>query len=122
MNKLSSVILDDSEELVSFDVSALFTSVPVQESIRIIKERLTNDTSLQTRTSMSVDQITQLLEYSLTTTYFQYDGEYYQQTEGAAMGSPVSPIVANLFMEAFESKALSSYPTPPCFWGRYVDD
>ena len=46
----------------------------------------------------------------------------YQQIEGAAMGSPVSPIVAKLFMEDFEQKALSSFHTPLKFWGRYVDD
>ncbi|XP_072033202.1 uncharacterized protein [Amphiura filiformis] len=38
------------------------------------------------------------------------------------MGSPVSPITANAFMEHFEEKALSSFRNPPRFWGRYVDD
>ena len=39
------------------------------------------------------------------------------------MGSPVSPIVVNLFMEHFERQALDSYTgTPPTHWYRYVDD
>ena len=38
------------------------------------------------------------------------------------MGSPISPIIANLFMEHFEQKALSTFTNPPRFWGRYVDD
>ena len=38
------------------------------------------------------------------------------------MGSPLSPIVTNLFMEKFERKALDSYPLKPSRWKRYVDD
>ena len=38
------------------------------------------------------------------------------------MVSPVSPIVANLFMADFEQKALNSFHSPPRYWGRYVDD
>ena len=39
------------------------------------------------------------------------------------MGSPVSPIVANLYMEEVEHRALSSFTgTVPSHWFRYVDD
>lgn len=38
------------------------------------------------------------------------------------MGSPVSPLVANLFMEEFENKALASFDHTIRVWVRYVDD
>ena len=41
--------------------------------------------------------------------------------QGAAMGSPISPLIANIFVEEFEVKALSSIPHPPSLWLRFVD-
>jgi hypothetical protein len=38
------------------------------------------------------------------------------------MGSPLSPVMANLFMEEFEKKALATATLKPGFWFRYVDD
>ncbi len=122
VNKLKNVQLTDEESLVSYDVSALFTSVPVQESIDIITRRLEEDDTLKDRTTLSPHQVSDLLKVCLNTTYFRFDSTYYVQTAGAAMGSPVSPIVANLFMEHFEQQALSSYSHPPRILGRYVDD
>ena len=70
---------------------------------------------------MSIPQITSLLEFCLTNTYFLFQGKYYEQVQDAAMGFPISLLIANIFMEEFEVKALSSIPTPfplgkVCWW------
>ena len=62
---------------------------------------------------MSIQQITTLLEFFLTNTYFLFQGKYFEQVQGAAMGSPIIPLIANLFMEEFVVKTLCTCPLPP---------
>ena len=97
---------------MSYDMKALFTSVPIQPAIDVIKKLLEEDGELQQRSKMSVNHIICLLEFCLRMIYFTFQGKLYEQQEGAAMGSPISPIVANLFIEDFEKKAIDSSPHP----------
>ena len=70
---------------------------------------------------MSANNIIEVLEFCLCNTYFLFWGQFYEQTKGAAKGSPVSPIVANLYMESFEHRAITSAVNPTRIWKRYVD-
>ena len=94
----------------------------MNEALEVICLKLSEDETLMDRTSLSAELITHLLEVCLKTTYFSFRGEYYQQEDGAAMGSPVSPVVANIYMEMFDEMALKSAQYSPRVWKRYVDD
>ena len=96
------ITLAPGECLSSYDVSALFTSVPVDPALNIIKDLLVKDHTLKERTAMEVSDIILLLEFCLKNTYFSFQDQFYEQVEGAAMGSPVSPIGASLYMEYLE--------------------
>ena len=122
IQQLQGKTLQTGEIITSYDVKALSTSVPVQPSLQIVKHRLQQDTTLPQRTSMSITQIISLLEFCLTHTYFLLQGKYYEQVQGAAMGSPISPLIANIFMEEFEVKTIQSFPNPPSLWLRFEDD
>ena len=105
----------------SYDVSALFTSVPVDPALGIIKDLLEKDPNLKDRTVLMVKDIILLLEFYLKNMYFSFQDQFYEPVEGAANGSPGSPIVANLYIEYFKQKALSTVPHPR-LGKRYVDD
>ena len=73
---------------------------------------------------MEVDDVIELLQFILTTTYFRFGGQLYRQLFGAAMGSPVSLLVADMYMEFLEQKAITTSPEEykPRLWKRYIDD
>ena len=64
------------------------------------QNRVENDPSLADRSTLTPAQIADLLNFTLRSTYFQYNRSIYeQQEEGAAMESPVSAVIANLYVE-----------------------
>ena len=134
-NHLRTVKISGEEELVSFDVSALFTSIPVPTALDIINRLFTEHIedpeakdkygcSFRCNTiGLEKDEVMSLLKLVLENCVFTFQDRFYKQLHGTAMGSPCSPVVANIYMEYFENIALGpELPVPIKDWKRYVDD
>jgi len=101
VDKIKDIHVKPDESLVSFDVTALFTSIPVSKTVEIIQDRLEKDKTWKTgdAENLEVEQVIRLLRFCLDTTYFTFRDNLYQQQDGCAMGSPCSPLSANAYME-----------------------
>jgi retron-type reverse transcriptase len=95
--------------MVSFDVVSLFTKVPINDTMDLLRRHFDED-------------ILRLFRHVLTTSYFSFNGQFYEQIDGVAMGPPLSLVIANFYMEDFEERTLDLAPHKPLCWFRYVDD
>ena len=99
IDAIKTVQIPDDYKLVSFDVKSLFTSVPLQLALRCTETAIQQST---VKLPLPTEDIMDLLNICLTSTYFQYNGKHYKQVHGTAMGSPVSVVVAEIVMQHVE--------------------
>ena len=79
--------------MASFDVTSLFTNIPLDETIKIIAGQLfSNSNSFK---GFSRDEFVKLLNLAAKDCHFIFNGKFYDQIDGVAMGSPLGPLLAN---------------------------
>jgi hypothetical protein len=76
---LKPIELQDQDILVSFDVVSLFTNVPIEESLQIIKTELDTDQEKIQHLNLKTEMIMEILEVCMRTTYFQVDDKFYKR-------------------------------------------
>ena len=106
--------------MVSFDVKSLFTNIPLRECIDFA---VSYNTDENTNLKLSKDDLVKLFSLATAQTHFLFDGKVFDQIDGVAMGSPLAPVLAKLFLGHHEHSWLSKYKGPSIqFYRRYVDD
>ncbi|XP_053699027.1 uncharacterized protein LOC128745997 [Sabethes cyaneus] len=112
--------LAEDDIMVSFDVTALFPSVPVKESISLLEDWLLKQHE-DNAWRKKVGGYLKLTRLCMEENYFTFRDSYYKQLKGAPMGNPLSPFLCELFMANLENK-LEQDQVLPTRWWRYVDD
>ena len=122
VDSIKDVKVEEDETLVSFDVVALYPSVPQDEALQLINEKLVHDENLHDRAKIPAEKIMKLLKICVENTYFHFNGKMYKQVNGLAIGAPTSGFAAGIFMHRLEKRALATFAHAPPLWKRYVDD
>lgn len=115
--QLKELKLRRGEILVSFDVVALFPSVPVTEALQSLRRHLERCRVPHNH----IEAYLSVAQVCMDQNFFSFRGKFYKQTFGLSMGSKLSPLLANLFMSDLENKAQKEKLFPRVWW-RYVDD
>ena len=107
--------------MCSYDVKSLFTNVPLVETINICAEQLYQHDQIGKPAKLEKDSFVELMNLATNGVEFSFNDVMYRQVDGVAMGSPLGPTLANIFVGYLE-KHLFSTNTSPNVYLRYVDD
>lgn len=104
--------------LFSIDIDSLYTNIDIAAGLQAVREVF-----LKYPDANRPDkEILELLEINLRRNDFEFDGDFYLQIKGTAMGKRFAPAYANIFMAKWEAEALEKCPRKPLHYLRYLDD
>ena len=113
---IGNIELDPDEEMISFDVTALYTNVPVKEAIEDCTELLYS--GRYPKPPISKETFKTLTELCTCDVLMQTHDGYYRQKDGLAMGSPPAPLLANGWLHKYDARIKGEAKT----YARYMDD
>ncbi len=117
VDRLKNVKVGRNEIMVSYDVESLYPSIPVDESVVLVRRWLKSCKVPEPYINMYFD----LTELCMNQNYFLFRNKIYKQRYGTAMGNSLSSFIAEIFMANFETNA-SNDKRFPRVWIRYMDD
>ena len=115
---LKSTVLENDEEIVSYDVESLFTNIPIKETINYICDEIYRNNAIE---PMCKKSIFRKLLYKLSSQcIFSVNNQLLKQIDGCPMGGSISVVFSDIFMNKMERDIVISIAPNLC--KRYVDD
>ena len=82
-------------------MTSLFKNIPLSLTIKLVDDLIER---CQSDLNISEKDLTSLFNLATCETHFLFKGKFYDQINGVAMGSPLAPVLANLFMSHYEKE------------------
>ena len=120
VNKMKDEEVPTGYKLVSFDVTSLFTNVPLDHTINLILRKIYREKLIKTKIQRK--EMKMLLELCTKELHFCFNNKMYKQVDGVVMGNPLGPVIANIFMVELENIKVPTMSNMLTKWHRYVDD
>ena len=111
--------IDPNVFMCSFDVSSLFTNVPIDKTIKICSDTLYDNSNLQPLIPKNV--FVELMKNAPSLVEFSFNNTMYKQTDEIAMGLPLGPAMANIFVGYNEAKLFFQTQKPPTYFSYVYD-
>ena len=90
--------------------------------LNVIKDYVNNDDQFTRKTAIPQDKFLDLVHLVLTNTCYTFNSQFYQRTDGIAMGGPASSTIAEIYMQGYEHTAITTSLHPPKVWEQFADD
>ena len=103
------------------DVVDLYTMIPQAEGVLALKKML-DYLEVRQLDGLNTETILRLSRFVMQNNFFSYEGQFYRQVRGGAMGSPLTLTVANWYMFFFEGNIVKQIANAGGLYVRYIDD
>jgi hypothetical protein len=118
-NELSKFPITTNSKLITVDIKDRYVNIPIDETINITKMLLSN----KKIDKLLITQACTLLNVILKQNHLQFNYKYYQPNKGVAMGSPISGLVAEIFLQYYENLLIKNIlDTNINYYNKYVED
>jgi len=122
---IESTTFDRNIFLCTLDVVSLYTNIPVDHAIEVLKQLIQENIDLFPRKDLA-DFMIEMLEFVLKHNVMEYKQMVFKQIFGIDMGTPLAPVLANLYLAFLErtlqAKAVESNIMWPILYKRFIDD
>ena len=105
---------------VTFDVTDLYTMIPPQGALQALTRFLERYSKHGRIGTLSINDIMRMARLVLDTNCFAYEGKYYLQIRGGAMGSAFTMTLANIYMLEWEQPLVQDQQLSEEIYGRSV--